>query len=139
MKESPVSNDPRPGAADNPTASTSSAQRYAGGQPFLRTRPVVILAVVALLLGAIILSQSRLDPVASTSGLTGDAGSLDHADHFWGPFPEVIPTISLTPSSPTTIRSISVADVQNGEASNAAAGDPGPAATSTVSRTPADR
>lgn len=134
-----MSNEPESGLAQNRSSTGPPAPPEAIGQPFRRPRPLLILAAVAILLGAIILSQSRLDPVAGTTVLTGDPGSLDHADHFWGPFPEVIPTISLTPSSPTTIRSIGVADVQNGEASNAAAGDPGPAATSTVSRTPADR
>lgn len=113
--------------------------RETPGNPFRRPRPLLILAAIAILLGAIILSQSRLDPVTGTTVLTGDPGSLDHADHFWGPFPEVIPTISLTPSGPTSIRSISVADMRDLEATDAANVDPRPSATSTVSRTPADR
>lgn len=133
-----MSHDPHARAADDRASRLSSASPDTNGPAFKRPRLVVVIAAVAVLLGVIILSQSRLDPVARSTVLTGDAGSLDHADHFWGPFPEVVPTVSLTPSGTTTIRSISVADVRNVDAATRITRDdrrPTAVSTSTPSAT----
>jgi hypothetical protein len=134
-----MSHEPSFDPAGTQTLRTSSAGPDTTRPPFRRPLLVVMVATLALLLGAIILAQSRLDPVAGTTGLTGGAGSLDHADHFWGPFPDVVPTVSLTPSGTTTIQSISVADARNLNATGAAIDDPSPTETSTVAPAPADR